>query len=125
MVDDTRVTIGVPGGAEIHTTLGQMKAATASLKGHNSRRDDDASSIEVLNGTAQTQLKTILERIERLEEDKAAVMADLKEVYAEAKGNGFDTKIIRKVVRIRKMDRAKRQEEDALIDLYLSAIGEL
>ena len=125
MVDDTRVTIGVPGGAEIHTTLGQMKAATASLKAHNSRRDDDASSIDVLNGHAQTQLKTILERIERLEEDKAAVMADLKEVYAEAKGNGFDTKIIRKVVRIRKMDRAKRQEEDALIDLYLSAIGEL
>jgi len=52
-------------------------------------------------------------------------MADLKEVYAEAKGNGFDVKIIRKVVRIRKMDRAKRQEEDALIDLYLSAIGEV
>eukprot|EP01035_Chromulina_nebulosa_P060864 gene60864-83254_t len=85
---------------------------------------DDASTIDVLNSTAQTQLKTILERIERLEEDKAAVMADLKEVYAEAKGNGFDVKIIRKVVRIRKMDRAKRQEEDALIDLYLSAIGE-
>ena len=86
---------------------------------------DDTSTIDVLNSTAQTQLKTILERIERLEEDKAAVMADLKEVYAEAKGNGFDVKIIRKVVRIRKMDRAKRQEEDALIDLYLSAIGEI
>jgi uncharacterized protein (UPF0335 family) len=86
---------------------------------------DDATTIDVLNSTAQTQLKTILERIERLEEDKAAVMADLKEVYAEAKGNGFDVKIIRKVVRIRKMDRAKRQEEDALVDLYLSAIGEI
>jgi uncharacterized protein (UPF0335 family) len=85
---------------------------------------DDASSIEVLNGTAQTQLKTVIERIERLEEDKAAVMADLKEVYAEAKGNGFDVKIIRKVVRIRKQDRAKRQEEEAILDLYLSAIGE-
>lgn len=86
---------------------------------------DDASTIDVLNSTAQTQLKTILERIERLEEDKAAVMADLKEVYAEAKGNGFDVKIIRKVVRIRKMDRAKRQEEDALVDLYLSAVEEI
>lgn len=86
---------------------------------------DDASNIDVLNGTAQTQLKTILERIERLEEDKAAVMADLKEVYAEAKGNGFDVKIIRKVVRIRKQDRAKRQEEEALLDLYLSALGEV
>ena len=86
---------------------------------------DDSSSIDVLNGTAQTQLKTIIERIERLEEDKAAVMADLKEVFAEAKGNGFDVKILRKVIRIRKQDRAKRQEEEAILDLYLSAIGEL
>jgi uncharacterized protein (UPF0335 family) len=86
---------------------------------------DDSASIETLNSTAQSQLKAIIERIERLEEDKAAVMTDLKEVYAEAKGNGFDTKILRKVVRLRKQDKAKRQEEDALIDLYLSAIGGL
>jgi uncharacterized protein (UPF0335 family) len=86
---------------------------------------DDAANIDVLNSTAQGQLKSILERIERLEEDKAGVMADLKEVYAEAKGNGFDVKIIRKVVRLRKQDRAKRQEEEALIDLYMSAIGEI
>ena len=74
---------------------------------------------------AKEQLKAIIERIERLEEDKAAVMADLKEVFAEAKGNGFDVKIIRKVVRIRKQDTAKRQEEEALVDLYMSAIGGL
>ena len=80
---------------------------------------------DVLSGHAQGQLKTIIERIERLEEDKAAVANDLKEVYAEAKGNGFDTKILRKVVRYRKQDRAKQQEEEALLDLYLSAIGEL
>ena len=86
---------------------------------------DDASQIDVLNSTAQTQLKTIVERIERLEEDKAGIMADLKEVYAEAKGNGFDVKTLRKVVRIRKQDRAKRQEEEALLDLYLSALGEI
>lgn len=86
---------------------------------------DDAASIETLNATAQTQLRTVIERIERLEEDKAGVMADLKEVYAEAKGNGFDSKIIRKVVRLRKQDRAKRMEEEALVDLYLSAIGGL
>ena len=79
---------------------------------------------DVLSGSAQGQLKTIVERIERLEEDKAAVAADLKEVYAEAKGNGFDTKTLRKVVRFRKQDTAKRQEEEALLDLYLSAIGE-
>ena len=86
---------------------------------------DDSSSVDVLNGTAQSQLKTIIERIERLEEDKAAVMADLKEVFAEAKGNGFDVKILRKVIRLRKQDTAKRQEEEALLDLYLSAIGEV
>jgi uncharacterized protein (UPF0335 family) len=86
---------------------------------------DDASHIDVLTASAQAQLKTVIERIERLEEDKAAVMADLKEVYAEAKGNGYDTKILRKVVRLRKQDKAKRQEEEALIDLYLSAVGGL
>ena len=73
---------------------------------------------------AKDQLKAIVERIERLEEDKANVAADLKEVYAEAKGNGFDTKILRKVVRYRKQDRAKAMEEEALLDLYLSAIGD-
>ncbi len=86
---------------------------------------DDSPSIEVLNGSAQGQLKSVIERIERLEEDKKSVMEDLKAVYAEAKGNGFDTKIIRKIIRLRKQDTAQRQEEDALLDLYLSAIGGL
>ena len=86
---------------------------------------DDSASVETLNSTAQGQLKSLIERIERLEEDKTAVQTDLKEVYAEAKGNGFDTKIIRKVIRLRKQDKAKVQEEDALVDLYLSAIGGL
>jgi uncharacterized protein (UPF0335 family) len=86
---------------------------------------DDSSSLDVLNTTAQTRLKTIVERIERLEEDKAAVAGDIKEVFAEAKGEGFDVKILRKVVRLRKQDKAKRQEEEALLDLYLAAIGGL
>ena len=60
--------------------------------------------------------------IERLEEDKAVISNDLKEVYAEAKGEGFDVKILRKVVRLRKQDKLKRSEEEALIDLYMSAI---
>ena len=85
---------------------------------------DAAVANDVLSGTAQGQLKSIIERIERLEEDKATVAADLKEVYAEAKGNGFDTKILRKVIRYRKQDKAKQQEEEALLDLYLSAIGD-
>jgi uncharacterized protein (UPF0335 family) len=86
---------------------------------------DDSPNIDTLGATAQGKLKSIVERIERLEEDKAAVANDLKEVYAEAKGEGFDVKILRKVIRLRKADTAKRQEEEALIDLYISAIGGL
>ena len=86
---------------------------------------DDSPNIDTLGATAQGKLKSLVERIERLEEDRAAVASDLKEVYAEAKGEGFDVKIIRKVVRIRKADAAKRSEEEALIELYITAIGGL
>ena len=86
---------------------------------------DDSSSLDVLNTAAQTRLKTIIERIERLEEDKAAVANDIKEVFLEAKGEGFDVKILRKIVRLRKQDKAKRLEEEAILDLYLAAIGGL
>ena len=88
--------------------------------GHNSGAHPD-----VLNQTAQGQLKSVIERVERLEQEKAEIAAQVREVYAEAKGNGFDAKIIRKVVALRKQDRAKRAEEEAILDLYLSAIGEL
>ena len=85
---------------------------------------DGSTHPDVLNATAQGQLKSIIERIERLEQEKAEIAEQIKEVKAEAKGNGFDVKIINKVIRIRKQDRAKRQEEEAILDLYLSAIGE-
>lgn len=81
------------------------------------------TSNDVITGAAQTRLRTIIERIERLEEDKAVIATDIKEVYAEAKGEGFDVKILRKVVTIRKKDAAKRQEEEAILDLYMAAIG--
>ncbi|MDB5493962.1 MAG: hypothetical protein JWP86_1299, partial [Phenylobacterium sp.] len=71
------------------------------------------------------QLKSIVERIEHLEQEKAELAEGIKEVFAEAKGNGYDVKTLRKVVRIRKIDLAQRQEEEALLDLYLSAIGEI
>jgi uncharacterized protein (UPF0335 family) len=72
---------------------------------------------------ARDQLKAIIERIEKLEEEKAAIAGDIKEVYAEAKANGYDTKTLRQVVRLRKQDRAERQEAEALLDLYLHALG--
>ncbi|MGD1934104.1 MAG: DUF2312 domain-containing protein [Candidatus Phaeomarinobacter sp.] len=74
-------------------------------------------------GIARDQLKSIVERIERLEEEKAALAADIREVYAEAKGNGYDVKALRRVVRERKLDRAEFQEQEAIIDLYRSALG--
>ncbi len=75
------------------------------------------------SGFAAGQLRALVERIERLEEEKTALAADIREVYAEAKGHGFDTKIMRQVVRIRKLDKADRQEQEAVLDLYLSALG--
>jgi uncharacterized protein (UPF0335 family) len=74
---------------------------------------------------AQDRLRSFIERIERLEEEKAALLADIKEVYAEAKGTGFDPKTMRKVVSLRKMEDSDRQEAEFLLDTYLSALGML
>jgi uncharacterized protein (UPF0335 family) len=74
-------------------------------------------------GIARDQLRALIERIERLEEERQALSEDVKEVYAEAKANGFDTKTLRQVVRLRTQDAAERQEQEALLDLYLHALG--
>jgi uncharacterized protein (UPF0335 family) len=74
---------------------------------------------------ARDQLRSIVERIERLEEEKQALADDIKEVYAEAKANGYDTKTLRTVVRLRKQDTNERQEQEALLDLYMQALGML
>jgi len=77
---------------------------------------------EITNATAG-QLKAFIERIERLEEDKKAITDDIKDVYAEAKGNGFDVKVLRKIVSIRKQDQNERKEQDEILSLYMQAIG--
>ena len=89
------------------------------------RMTDDSAHLDILNASAQGQLRSIVERIERQEAEKAEIAESIKEVYAEAKPNGFDPKSIRKVVALRKKDRARRQEEEAILDLYLSALGEI
>ena len=76
-----------------------------------------------VGGIAGDQLRAYIERIEPLEEEKAALAADVREVFAEAKGNGFDVKIMRQVLRLRKMDGDDRAEEEALLDIYKRAIG--
>ena len=81
--------------------------------------------VDVIGQAAREQLKAFVARIERLEEEKTSLGADLKEVYAEAKAMGFDTKVLRKVISLRKMDKNDRAEQEALLDLYLGAIGEV
>jgi len=77
----------------------------------------DATSV------AADQLKSIIERIERLEEDKKAIADDIKEVYGEAKSNGFDVAILRRIISLRKKPAAERAEEEAILELYLQALG--
>ena len=82
-----------------------------------------ASGTNDVGGISGERLKSFIERIERLEEEKAALASDIRDVYSEAKAKGFDTKILRKIVGIRKKDHAERQEEEAILDLYLTALG--
>ena len=70
-----------------------------------------------------SHLRAFIERIEKLEEEKRTIADDIKEVYAEAKGNGFDAKVMRKIVSLRRMDIEKRKEEETILDLYLNALG--
>lgn len=72
---------------------------------------------------AADQLKQLVERIERLEEEKKALADDIREIYAEAKGEGFDTKALRRIVALRKKNHAERKEEEAILELYLNALG--
>jgi uncharacterized protein (UPF0335 family) len=74
-------------------------------------------------GVAAGQLRSFVERIERLEEEKKGIADDIRHVFAEAKGNGFDTKVMRQVIRLRKKHASERQEEEALLDLYMHALG--
>jgi uncharacterized protein (UPF0335 family) len=76
-------------------------------------------------GFAKEQLKSFIDRIERLEEERTALSADIREVYSEAKGTGFDTKIMRQIIRLRKMDKADYQEQEALLELYKRAMDML
>lgn len=79
----------------------------------------------MLGANAKEQLKALVERIERIEEEKAALSADIREIYAEAKSEGFDTKAIREIIRLRRQDEAKRREREAVRDTYLHALGML
>ncbi len=76
-----------------------------------------------IEAVAADRLRSFVERIERLEDEKAALAADIREVYSEAKGTGFDIKILRQIVRLRKMDQSDRREQEELLELYKGALG--
>lgn len=91
-----------------------------------SRRDNqmpERHEISASDGVAADELKQFIERIERLEEEKAGISADIKDVFQELKGRGFDVKAVRSLLRIRKKDQAERQEEEAILELYMQALG--
>jgi uncharacterized protein (UPF0335 family) len=91
--------------------------ATAAAEVKSKSKDKDATRF------AKDQLKAIVERIEHLEEEKKAIADDIKDVYAEAKGNGYDVKALRKIIRLRKQDKNERAEEEAILETYMHALG--
>lgn len=96
-----------------------MKSNVTPFSGQKNDQDQPRD----VGNVGGARLKSFIERIEKLEEEKTVIGTDIKEVYAEAKGTGFDVKIMRKIIRLRKMDEQKRREEDELLELYKSAIG--
>ena len=129
-----------PATSDTNVALEAWERMKASSNCHIELRDEDGNVLldnEADNATskppkvvpvgastiAHAQLHAFIQRIERLEEEKAAIAADIKEIYLEAKGTGFNVKIMRKVVALRKKETAERQEESALMDLYLHALG--
>ena len=80
---------------------------------------------KTVGGVAVDQLKSIIGRVEKLEEEKSGISADIRDVFAEAKGNGFDIKAIRTIIKMRKMDSSEREEAETILDTYLNALGML
>ena len=84
--------------------------------GHNKKK---------VGGIAVDQLKSVICRVEKLEDEKAGIAADIRDVFAEAKGNGYDVKAIRTIIKMRKMDASEREEQETVLDTYLNALGML
>jgi uncharacterized protein (UPF0335 family) len=100
------------------------KTSPASSKQIEAFSDDETGRTHV-HKVAREQLRSFIERIERLEEEKKTIADDIKDIYSEAKGTGFDTKILKKVISIRKQDKDERMEQEAILETYLLALGML
>lgn len=101
-----------------------MQAQANDAGRYTGKQKEAFTGEETGESVAADQLRAFIERIELLEEEKAGLNGDIREIFQEAKGNGFDVKVMRKVIALRKKDRAERQEEAAILELYLQALGE-
>lgn len=118
------MTIEMPGQEPIHTTSDVLSRAADAIR-RESRKPAAAVHDEPATKFAKDQLKAIIERIERLEEEKKTISDAIREVYAEAKANGFDVKALRTIVRMRKQDPNERAEEETILETYMQALGML
>ena len=116
----TDVTIEIPGHAPIHTTSDAIARAADRI---GAPELAGAARAHSATNFAKDQLKSIIERVERLEEEKKQTSDDIKDVYAEAKGNGFDVKALRTIIRLRKQDPNDRQEAETILETYMQALG--
>ncbi len=93
------------------------------ITGHLEAELDDAPATPAVGGIAADRLRSIIERVERLEEEKKALSSDIKDIFTEAKSAGFDVKIVRQVIRLRKMEPADLEEQETLLEVYKRALG--
>lgn len=119
----TRVTMAVAGHEPVDITSALDRAG--AFKGRLDKRQGEAFAPgETGEAMAGDQLRSLVERIERLDEERRTISDDIKEVFVEAKAHGYDVKVLRKVIALRKRDLRERREEEAILDLYLQAVGE-
>ena len=117
-VNEARETVGLSAMAAVRNNDSQLSGEAAS-------RESAGQDLPGSNGISGGQVRSFVERIERLDEDRKAIVDDIKEVFAEAKANGFDVKILRKVIAMRKVPASERAEMEAMIELYLDAVQQL
>jgi uncharacterized protein (UPF0335 family) len=128
MPDEATITISSGGNTTGPIPMSAVKGALKQMKSDRDPKTkemftDAESGVERYHTVAAGQLRAFIERIERLEEEKKTIADDIKDIYGEAKGTGFDTKAIRTIVSLRKKDPAEREEAEAIVDLYKAALG--
>jgi uncharacterized protein (UPF0335 family) len=118
----TQLCSQAPAGSRAATLIGRLAGAYRPVS-PGTVATGEGGNMPDIGGIAGEQLKSFIERIERLEDEKRTIVEDIKEVYAEAKGNGFDPKVMRQLIKIRKMDQEKHDEQETLLDLYKRALN--